>query len=126
MSSPDPRRSLEQIVAHVRRYPMEAFFFIQECVGLPAERVHGELTPEQTQIAKWMSDQELGPQQLAHLAQTGQLPAPIAAALESAGGPERMNRHITGQQLCHVVRDIALERWGLMAKGVLARWNICR
>ena len=35
-----------------------------------------------------------------------------------------MNRHITGQQLCMVIRDIARERWGLMASGVLGRWGI--
>lgn len=33
-------------------------------------------------------------------------------------------RHISGQQLCEGLRDIAIERWGLMAPAVLATWGI--
>lgn len=33
-------------------------------------------------------------------------------------------RHIDGQQLCRSLRQEALERWGLLAPAVLARWNI--
>ena len=35
-------------------------------------------------------------------------------------------RHVSGQQLCCALRDLAVERWGLLAKTVLARWNIRR
>lgn len=35
-------------------------------------------------------------------------------------------RHISGQQLCEGLRDIAIERWGLMAPAVLASWGIHR
>jgi len=31
---------------------------------------------------------------------------------------------VTGQQLCLALRDLAKERWGLLAQTVLARWNI--
>jgi uncharacterized repeat protein (TIGR04138 family) len=34
------------------------------------------------------------------------------------------NRHVTGQQLCHGLREFALMRWGLLARTVLCRWNI--
>jgi len=33
-------------------------------------------------------------------------------------------RHVSGEQLCQSLRDLALERWGLMACSVLRRWNI--
>ncbi len=33
-------------------------------------------------------------------------------------------RHVTGRQLCEALRDLASERWGMMAKTVLAKWNI--
>jgi len=33
-------------------------------------------------------------------------------------------RHVSGQQLCHGLREFALEQWGLMAGTVLRRWNI--
>ena len=34
-------------------------------------------------------------------------------------------RHITGQELAEGARDLALHRWGLMARTVLEYWGIC-
>jgi uncharacterized repeat protein (TIGR04138 family) len=33
-------------------------------------------------------------------------------------------RHVSGQQLCLGLRDLAIERYGLLAHTVLARWGI--
>jgi uncharacterized repeat protein (TIGR04138 family) len=38
--------------------------------------------------------------------------------------PPSQPRHVTGQQLCHALRDYALTRWGMMARAVLRRWGI--
>jgi len=32
--------------------------------------------------------------------------------------------HVTGQDLCVAMRELAVERWGLLAPVVLGRWNI--
>jgi len=32
--------------------------------------------------------------------------------------------HVTGQQICMALRDLAIERWGMLARTVLAKWNI--
>ncbi len=32
--------------------------------------------------------------------------------------------HVTGQQMCVSLRNLAIERWGMLAKTVLAQWNI--
>jgi len=40
------------------------------------------------------------------------------------GVPPSERRHVTGQQLCESLRQMALRRWGALAKTVLARWNI--
>lgn len=37
---------------------------------------------------------------------------------------EAPQRHVSGRQLCLALRDLALERWGRLARTVLARWNI--
>ncbi len=37
-----------------------------------------------------------------------------------------MQRHITGQQLCMGLRELAIETWGPMAKSVLKKWNITK
>lgn len=34
--------------------------------------------------------------------------------------------HVSGQQLCLGLADVAIERFGLLAQPVLARWNIHR
>lgn len=36
----------------------------------------------------------------------------------------KTSRHVTGQQLCESLRDLARSHWGLMARTVLRRWNI--
>lgn len=119
-----PSKPLEQIVREVGRYPVDAFLFVQECIGLASERVHGPLSPEQAAIAQWMAREGISPEELPGRLQAGNLPPDILRAMKSIGGLHRVNRHVTGQQLCGAIRDIALERWGLMARHVLARWNI--
>ena len=34
--------------------------------------------------------------------------------------------HVSGQQLCRSLCDLAIERWGMMAKAVLNKWNVRR
>ena len=34
------------------------------------------------------------------------------------------SHHISGRDLCLGLRDVALDRWGLLARTVLQRWNI--
>ena len=43
---------------------------------------------------------------------------------DQAEGAEPGQRHVTGSQLCLAMRDLALERWGLLARVVLARWGV--
>ncbi len=44
--------------------------------------------------------------------------------------PELMNpamagkRHVSGEELCEALRELAVQRWGLMAKTVLSSWHI--
>jgi uncharacterized repeat protein (TIGR04138 family) len=36
----------------------------------------------------------------------------------------KASRHVSGRDLCDGLREYALSKWGLMARTVLARWNI--
>jgi uncharacterized repeat protein (TIGR04138 family) len=38
--------------------------------------------------------------------------------------PVEGQRHVTGRQLCEALRDLAVQRWGMLAKVVLNKWNI--
>ena len=44
--------------------------------------------------------------------------------LGAESSSSRTERHVSGEQLCHGLRQLALQRWGLMAGSVLAHWNI--
>ena len=33
-------------------------------------------------------------------------------------------RHVSGRQLCHGLRELAVRQWGFLAQTVLRRWNI--
>lgn len=47
------------------------------------------------------------------------------AAVETvAGRRARAERHITGKELCEGLRDLASQRWGVLAPTVLRRWGI--
>lgn len=39
---------------------------------------------------------------------------------------DEKNRHVSGRQLCEGLRDLAVCRYGLLARTVLARWGIRR
>jgi uncharacterized repeat protein (TIGR04138 family) len=119
-----PHKQIEEIVREVGKYPLDAFVFIQECIGVAAEMTHGSMKEEEATVARWMAHNEVDFHELQQRYFQNDLPDDILQAIEEIGGPERMNRHVTGQQLCWAIRDTALERWGLMARSVLARWNI--
>lgn len=33
-------------------------------------------------------------------------------------------RHVTGKEICLALRDLAIEKWGMMAATVLNHWNV--
>jgi uncharacterized repeat protein (TIGR04138 family) len=48
----------------------------------------------------------------------------VDAAHGSSGKAAAGKRHVSGRQLCEALRDLAIERWGLLARTVLERWNV--
>lgn len=43
---------------------------------------------------------------------------------EPKRGTDPASRHVTGQMLCHGLRDYAIKQYGLMARTVLRHWHI--
>ncbi|UCD28533.1 MAG: hypothetical protein JSV03_15865 [Planctomycetota bacterium] len=120
----EPKKEIEEIVKKLGRYPIDAFAFVQECLGIAANTVHGSMSDEEKAVAQWMAHNDLSIDDLRVSSEQGELPMDIADALKSMGGVETMNRHVTGEQLCWAIRDTALKQWGMMARSVLSRWNI--
>ncbi len=48
----------------------------------------------------------------------------VLAALEHCQGRLTERRHITGPELAHACRELALQRFGVMARLVLLHWGI--
>lgn len=48
----------------------------------------------------------------------------VLASLEYAQASLQLRRHISGRELACACRDLALERYGVMARVVLERWGI--
>lgn len=77
-----------------------------------------------------------GPEEMARLIlQDGRYPLEafefLHDALETAakkvhgeGPAEPGQRHVSGNQLCQSLRELAIQRWGPLAKTVLRRWRI--
>ncbi|MCK5114325.1 MAG: hypothetical protein KAR11_06135 [Phycisphaerae bacterium] len=49
----------------------------------------------------------------------------LARAAKDAYGDQKVpSGHVSGQQLCQGIRDLAVERWGMMAPVVLQKWGV--
>lgn len=47
-------------------------------------------------------------------------------AVPGADASENSRRHVTGQELCIGLRELSIQRWGLLAGTVLRKWGIRR
>lgn len=123
MSKPEGN-PLEALVEHVGRYPMPAFVFVREGLNAASESVHGPATAVHESLQHFLSLKNLDWDDLIAKYHSGELPDPIIEAIEAAGGCEKLNRHVSGGELCWAMRDVALRRWGLLSRVVLNSWNI--
>jgi uncharacterized repeat protein (TIGR04138 family) len=88
-------------LARSTKYPMDGFTFVQRGLEFTVNRVHGRS------------------QSGGGAAQTEPTTQP-----SSSSEIENASMHVTGRDLCHGLRDFAIEQYGLMARTVLRRWNI--
>jgi uncharacterized repeat protein (TIGR04138 family) len=119
-----PPKTLKDLVEYLGSYPEDAFVFVREGLSYTAERLHGPETEVHRKIQQYLTTNDLDWADLADQYEAGTLPKSLAKAIESAGGCEKINRHISGRELCWGLRDYALERWGLLARTVLESWRV--
>jgi uncharacterized repeat protein (TIGR04138 family) len=119
-----PKKTIEELVAEVGRYPIEAYQFIRDGLAFAVERIHGKETQTEARVHRFMHEHNLNLARLHDLYEAGKLPKSITRYIEKAGGVQGLNRHVTGQELCWGLRDYALKRWGLLASAVLKGWNV--
>jgi len=119
-----PSKSLHDLVQHVGKYPVEAFLFVREGLDHTAKQVHGPEADVHKLLHRFLGKSGLDWSDLEAQFDAAALPEPVMEAIRSAGGLEKLNRHVSGRDLCWGLRDLALQRWGLLAPVVLSAWNI--
>lgn len=117
-------KTIEEIIREVGDYTPEAFEFVRDAVTAASERIHGPLNKAQQKLVRWMNTNGVGFEELQKMLEQGEVPPMGQAMLDQAGGLSAMNRHVSGQDLCRVLRAIAIERWGLMARTVFDHWGV--
>jgi len=119
-----PTKPLQKVVEAVGRYPEEAYHFVREGLDHAVERVHGPSTAAQLVVSRYLAEHCIDLTELIERLEEGKVEPEVVAAIEAVGGYDKLNRHVSGQELCWALRDLALERWGSLATLVLRRWNI--
>ncbi len=119
-----PSETLQALVKHLDQYPEEAFLFVREGLAYAAEKIHGQETEAHRHLYQYLAANELDWSDLVTQYYSGALPEPVLQAVEAAGGCEKLNRHVSGRELCWGFRDFAFKRWGMLARLVLTGWSI--
>jgi uncharacterized repeat protein (TIGR04138 family) len=90
--------SLQRMLTRDPRYPLDAYVFVREALAFAADQLNlGD------------SCYDAPPLELDDLVVDSDAPA---------------ERHLTGQQLCEAIRQLAVDRFGYMARLVLKNWGI--
>ncbi len=120
----EPGKTLADLVAHVGRFPEDAFMFIRDGLSYASDEIHGAETESHRLLQHYLSQQDLDWNDLIAKYHTGELPEPVVDAIDAAGGCEKLNRHVSGRELCWSLRNYALKRWGILARTVLESWGV--
>ena len=121
-----PQKDIYEVIRDLGKYPLDAFQFVQEGLSYAVMEVHGEMSPEQQELHKFMYEHGIGLDRLECLQLNGELPEQIQELLARVGDSDQLNRHVSGQHLCWGLRNFALQKFGALASAVLNHWNIRR
>lgn len=124
----DETAKMSEICRKLERYTPTAFEFLRQGLDYTVQRMHGPLNPPLARLLQFFQEKGIDPFELPELLESESLPDPVEQIVEQLGGAlevmERMNRHVSGTDLCFGLRDYALSRWGLLAPAVLHSWGI--
>ncbi len=118
--------TIEEIAKRGGRYPPAAYEFVRQGLEHASRAIHGPMSPAQYAIARFLTEEHIDLDELRERYHRGELDASIDAAIEQVGGFDRLNRNISGTDLCWSLRDLALEKWSVLAPLVLDHWGISR
>lgn len=124
----EAEKSIIDVARECGRYSVSAFEFLREGLDFTVQQKHGPAVENLRKILEWLVENDREPSELRELYQNEELPKNLIELIDSLGGLEvaaaKLNLHVDGTDLCWGLRDLALERWGLMAPTVLSHWGI--
>jgi uncharacterized repeat protein (TIGR04138 family) len=119
-----PPKTIQDLVRQLEQYPEDALQFVREGLGFTAERLHGPETEMHRKLHDYLTAQGLDWSDLLEAHQAGALPPELVKVIDELGGVQKLNRHVSGRELCWGLRDYAIQRWGLLARMVLESWHV--
>jgi uncharacterized repeat protein (TIGR04138 family) len=123
-------KDVVEVARSLGRYSPEAYEFLRQGLDYTVRRVHGPCVKHARALHHWLHANELETESLIDLYLAGKLPDEIEELVDRCGGIEtladHLNLHVSGADLCRGLRDMALERWGMLAGTVLRHWGIRR
>lgn len=115
---------MKKLIEHSGPYREEAFYFVRDGLAFTAEQVHGPEPPSYRKVQEFIIESGLGLGELRRRYEARELPPDVVQAIDQAEGCDKLDRHVTGRELCWGLRDYALKRWGMLARTVLESWNV--
>lgn len=127
MSKKKPNSTLTALVTDSAYHP-DAFEFLREGLDYTVNKTHGSKADVVRNVLRWLQEHQAELSQLPSLLSRGEIPDFIVAMIREMGDLEeatdQLNLHVSGEELCHGLRDLAMENWGLLAQSVLHHWGI--
>ncbi len=124
MAAADPLIAFQSMVQSVGDFPTEAFLFVRDGLHAAASALRGEETETHQAVHQYLQQNGLDWGQLSARFEARELPDDLMEMIIRAGGCAKLNRHVTGRELCWALRDLAVERWGMLARTVLYSWGV--
>lgn len=115
---------IDRIESDELPFPEQAYEFVRQGLPFTVRKAHGEPSPDQIHVEQWLQENKIDLDGLREMYDQGELPEAIREFIDSLGGPDALNRHVSGQELCWGLRDLAIRRWGLLAHTVLRKWKV--
>lgn len=127
-TTPAASKKLVDVSHDLGRYSLDAYEFVRQALEHAVEQVHGDTIKRVRSLIEWMEKHDASLNDLPTLARRGKLPQRVMKVIRDAGGvdvlSEKLNLHVSGEALCWSMRDLAQQRWGLLATPVLNHWGI--
>ncbi len=105
----DPKHPLAELLRRDERYLFEAYVFVFDALRYGQENMGLGTTSATADLEALLSDSD---------------DDPFDALSEE--DEEEVERHVTGQELCHAIRRYAIDQYGLLSRSVLKHWGITK